>query len=157
MSLEISPADPTTPDIRQLIGAHLEYGHNSYPNESCHHLPFDQHQAAGFALFAARDAEECVGISGLKMISANTAEIRSMHVLENARGRGVGEALLRYIIRHAEQSNLHALYLGTGSRTASAPARRLYERAGFSYCPPFGIYAADPESVYMILSVRASY
>ena len=156
MSLEIYPADPTSPDIRHLIGAHLEYGHTSYPNESSHHLTLAQNLAAGVALFAARDAKETVGISGLKMITNMTAEIRSMHVLEHARGRGVGKALLRYIIRHAEQTGLHALYLGTGSRAPSAPARRLYQRAGFSYCAPFGAYAADPESVYMMLSVRAA-
>ncbi len=153
MSLEIYPADPSTPDIRHLIGAHLEYGHTSYPNESGHHLTAEQHQAAGVSLFAARDTKECVGISGLKMITTETAEIRSMHVLEHARGRGIGEALLRYTIQHAEQTGLQALYLGTGSRAPSAPARRLYQRAGFIYCPPFGLYAADPESVYMMRSV----
>jgi putative acetyltransferase len=29
------------------------------------------------------------------------------------------------------------------------PARTLYEQAGFSYCPPFGDYVEDPNSVFM--------
>ena len=41
------------------------------------------------------------------------------------------------------------LWLETGSRDASAAARRLYERVGFTYCPPFGSYVEDPESVFM--------
>lgn len=156
MSLEISLADPTAPDIRQMIDAHLEYGDASYPNESCHHLTPEQHQAADVTLFAARDSKAFLGILGLMMLNATTAEIKSMHVLAHARGSGVGMALLAYIIRHAEQSGLQTLYLGTGSRDASAPARKLYERAGFSYCAPYGTYAVDPESVYMKLNVRAS-
>ena len=41
------------------------------------------------------------------------------------------------------------MFLETGSREASAAARRLYERAGFSYCAPFGAYVDDPMSVFM--------
>ena len=32
-----------------------------------------------------------------------------------------------------------------------APARALYERAGFRICGPFAAYVEDPNSVYMTL------
>ncbi len=149
MSLEIIPADPSEPDIQKIVKAHLEYGHVCYPNESCHHLTPEQLQEIDLMLFSAVNSNRCVGISGLQMITNTTAELKSMHVLEHARGCGVGEALLRHIIEQAKKLGLHELYLGTGSRAASAAARRLYRRTGFSYCAPFGNYSADPESVYM--------
>ena len=34
---------------------------------------------------------------------------------------------------------------------AFEPAQRLYERFGFTFCPPFADYAADPNSVFMTL------
>jgi putative acetyltransferase len=53
------------------------------------------------------------------------------------------------ILDHARGAGLTRLSLETGSLEGSAAARRLYERAGFTYCPPFGSYADDPMSVFM--------
>ena len=39
--------------------------------------------------------------------------------------------------------------LETGSAPAFAPARSLYESFGFTYCPPFGDYVDDPNSVFL--------
>jgi putative acetyltransferase len=33
------------------------------------------------------------------------------------------------------------------------PARRLYLRAGFTYCAPFDEYVEDPNSVFMTLEL----
>ena len=41
------------------------------------------------------------------------------------------------------------LSLETGSMKAFEPAQRLYESFGFAYCPPFGDYVEDPNSVFM--------
>jgi putative acetyltransferase len=154
MSLAICPVDTTVPDVRHLIGAHLEFGHISYPNESCHHLTLEQYQTDDLLLFAAREGEVSLGILGLMTLDAASAEVKSMHVRDCARGRGIGMALVTFIIKHAEQTNIQTLYLGTGSRDASAPARRLYERAGFSRCAPFGSHVSSPESVFMSLEIR---
>jgi hypothetical protein len=35
------------------------------------------------------------------------------------------------------------------SMAAFAPARALYGRFGFEYCPPFADYAEDPYSVFL--------
>jgi putative acetyltransferase len=36
---------------------------------------------------------------------------------------------------------------------AFAPARSLYERAGFVYCGPFASYRPSPNSVFMTLKL----
>ncbi len=50
-------------------------------------------------------------------------------------------------------SGYDRLYLETGSQDFFAPARRLYQRHGFSICPPFADYGDDPNSVYMTLAL----
>ena len=63
-----------------------------------------------------------------------------MYVRDVARGRGVARALLARIELAAREAALAALRLETGDRQIAA--MRLYERAGFRRCPPFGDYAA---------------
>lgn len=155
MALTISKADPKTPTIRRIIEAHVAHGDAAYPSESNHHLTADDYADTNVALFAAWDGADCFGILGIKEIGPTQAEVKSMHVLAAARGRGVGVALLAFVIDQARLAGTHQLFLETGSRGASASARSLYERFGFSYCPPFGEYQVDPESVFMTLEIPA--
>lgn len=83
---------------------------------------------------------------GILPVSPTQAEVKSMHVLSTARGRGVGTALLDHIMKRALESGVQQLLLETGSRDASAPARRLYERAGFTYCPRSGRTCPTPKA-----------
>jgi putative acetyltransferase len=46
-------------------------------------------------------------------------------------------------------ADLHQLSLETGAEPIFAPARGLYERAGFAYCGPFEGYVLDANSVFM--------
>jgi putative acetyltransferase len=151
MALKICKADPRTAEIRHIIAAHVAHGDASYPSESNHHLTADDYAESDVMLFAAWDRTECSGMLGIKKIAPTQAEIKSMHVLTAARGRGVGAALLAFVIDHAKLRGMRELFLETGSREASAAARGLYERHGFTYCPPFGDYKIDPESVFMTL------
>jgi putative acetyltransferase len=74
-------------------------------------------------------------------------------VLETARGAGVGRKLLSEVLEQSRGRGYAKLWLETGTRPASAAARRLYAQAGFRECPPFGEYAEDPESVFMVLDL----
>ena len=62
----------------------------------------------------------------------------------------MGKLLLECILDEAHRAGLTRLYLKTGSRNASAAARTLYEKLGFTYCLPFGTYRKDVESVFMV-------
>lgn len=67
------------------------------------------------------------------------------------RGQGVAHALLQYLIQDARSRGVTRISLETGSMDFFAPARRLYARAGFIECPPFGDYLDDPNSTFMTL------
>ena len=57
--------------------------------------------------------------------------------------------MLAHIIEEARRRAYHRLSLETGSAKAFAPARKLCESFGFSYCGPFAAYVEDPCSVFM--------
>lgn len=61
------------------------------------------------------------------------AEIRMLAVSPEARGRGVGETLVRECVRRAEEAGRSALVLST--QTSMHAAHRLYERLGFVRTP----------------------
>jgi len=151
--MEIRAADPTLPQVAHLIEVHTAYGDAHYSAESNHHVGADQHEAEGIQLFAAWQGDQCLGIAGLKTLDDKSGELKSMHVREDLRGKGVGKVLLDCILDQARREGLTRLYLETGSRDASAAARTLYEKLGFDYCPPFGTYQEDIESVFMVRSL----
>lgn len=104
---------------------------------------------------AAHDA--LVAIGALKHLTDAHGEVKSMHTVEAARGRGIGAALLRHVIAEAESRGMTRLSLETGSWPYFAPARALYARHGFVECPPFGDYRPDPMSVFMTLALPSEH
>ncbi|MCL4152117.1 UNVERIFIED_CONTAM: hypothetical protein GTU68_060071 [Idotea baltica] len=73
-----------------------------------------------------------------------------MHTRVDQRGAGLGKVMLDHILAEARARDLSALFLETGSMDAFLPAQRLYQRAGFAFCDPFGDYNEDPNSVFMV-------
>jgi len=141
--------DPTDPSLAAILASHAAHGDTHYPAESNHHLDGAALASEGVVLFVGRAGGEIVAMGGYKILSAGAGEVKSMHVTKAARGQGAAARILSLILEHARAAGLQRLSLETGSLDASAPARRLYERAGFSDCPPFGDYAPDPMSVFM--------
>lgn len=70
-----------------------------------------------------------------------------MFVAEAARGRGVGDAILRRIEAEARAHGLTSLKLETGVSLEAALG--LYARHGFSRCGPFGDYPDAAASVFL--------
>jgi len=149
LGLEYRRVDPGDPAVAALIARHAAHGDAHYPSESNHHQDGAAMAACGVILFAGLSDGIAVAMGGYKVIAPGEGEVKSMHVTEAARGQGAGARILEMIVDHARDRGLCRLSLETGSHEASAAARRLYERAGFSYCAPFGGYVDDPMSVFM--------
>lgn len=92
-------------------------------------------------IFVAEVGGRVVGcvtfVDGLKALSEvddpDAATVRMLGVAAEARGRGVGEALMRECIDRARQSGRKRVRLDT--RTSMTSAQRLYERLGFRRDP----------------------
>ncbi|MEM1009565.1 MAG: GNAT family N-acetyltransferase [Myxococcota bacterium] len=149
----IKTVSATDKRVVQVIAAHIQHGDMHYPAESNHHLTPSEHEKNEVLLYAAFVDQECCGVAGLQHLDRSNAELKTMHVLQRFRGKGIGRTLVDRVIHAAQSGGYSTIWLETGSRKASSEARRLYERIGFSYCGPFGRYKEDPESVFMCLDV----
>jgi putative acetyltransferase len=74
-----------------------------------------------------------------------------MHTAAEARRRGIGRALVDYLIGVARDGGFCRMSLVTGSSLAFGPARSLYASAGFRPCEPCGEYDPSPNSTFMTL------
>lgn len=148
-SPEICPASPLAPDVLPLLHRHLALMRASSPPESVHALPPEALAGPGIAFFTLRDGDGLLGMGAIKRIAPDHAEIKSMHVVAEARGRGLSRLLLDRLLDEARTMGVARVSLETGTQDVFAPARALYAAAGFTECGPFEGYEADPNSVFM--------
>jgi putative acetyltransferase len=151
--LRIARADPRDERVRALVERHLAFGRSFTPLEDAHALEVDELLDPAIVLFAAREGEQILGVGALKEIDAGHGELKTMHTAEAARGRGVGRAMLDHLLAEARRRGYRRVSLETGTMAAFAPARSLYEGAGFIVCPPFGAYRQSPHSVYLTIAL----
>lgn len=146
----IAREDPCDADLDLLFARHVEAMHADTPPESIHMLPRADLRAPGIAFYVLRDADgRPLGMGALKRLSAAEGEVKSMHVLAEARGRGLSRLLLDHLAAEARAAGMTRLLLETGVQPTFVAARALYLRAGFVECGPFGDYGPDPNSVFM--------
>ncbi len=152
-SLRIAEADPRDERVRALVETHLTFGRSFTPPEDAHALEPDELNDPAIVLFAARDGEEVLAVGALKEIDEDHGELKTMHTAEPARGRGIGRAMLDRLLAEARRRGYRRVSLETGTMAAFAPARALYEGAGFTLCEPFGTYRRSPHSVYLSIAL----
>jgi putative acetyltransferase len=138
---------------RALITQHLAEAYAATPAASVHALDLDELRQPGVTFWSAWMGDAIAGCGALKDLGAGRGEIKSMRVADPFRGRGVGRAVLEHLVAEARARGLTSLWLETGSSDQFAPARRLYEGAGFQRCAPFDAYVEDPVSVFMTREV----
>ena len=152
--MQINLDDLSDPEIRALLEEHLRTMHSISPPESVHALDLDGLRKPGISFWTVWSDGELLGCGALKALAPGHGEIKSMRTAEAHRRRGVARAVLAHIVQEARRRNYRRLSLETGSQLAFEPALRLYERFGFTYCPPFEGYAEDPNSVFMTMTLE---
>ena len=152
--MQIIRGDFDNPAIRELLAFHFAELRTTAPPESCHVLPIDAMRVPELHFFAAweeglGEGQTLLGFGAVKDLGDGTGEIKSMRTAEAGLRKGVGQAMLDHLINHARCLGLNRLSLETGSMDFFIPARALYAKNGFTFCPPFGDYRPDPNSVFM--------
>jgi GNAT superfamily N-acetyltransferase len=149
MSLSITAEPFDSADAQRLIAA-LDAGlAELYPPEQRFGPNLKaQHLEGGRGTFlVARDGGHAVGSGAIRLIDAETAEVKRMYVEPNQRGKGIGRAVLSSLEAVARQLGAQRLVLETGIHSPEALA--LYRRAGFAQIDCWGEYATSPTSVCM--------
>jgi ribosomal protein S18 acetylase RimI-like enzyme len=91
----------------------------------------------GGELLLAKRGDHVLGCIALKPLEPpRIAEIKRLFVRPQARGAGVGKALVAAIVEAARAAGYHAIKLDTLPQMTGAIA--LYKAAGFTAIPPYG-------------------
>ena len=148
---EIAADSPVAPDVAALLARHLEFTSATSPPEDMHALDAGRLLDPAVLFFSFRRDGEVLGVGALKRIDSQHAELKSMHTVAAARGRGIGRAMVAHLIGVAREHGYRRVSLETGSMDEFAPARALYASAGFSPCAPFGDYVPSRNSTFMTM------
>ncbi|MBB4929240.1 putative acetyltransferase [Lipingzhangella halophila] len=141
--------DLSGPEIAAFLAAHVREMRAVTPLESKHALDLDGLRQPGVTFWSVLDGETIVGCGAITRLTAGHAEVKAMRTAPERKRSGVASRLLRHIIAESARMGFLRLSLETGSGAFFQPARKLYEKFGFTYCAPFGEYRPDPESVFM--------
>ena len=152
--MQIRLDDLTGGEVIALLQEHLADMYATSPAESAHALDVDALKASHIRFFSAWQDDVLAGCVAIKMLDSKQAELKSMRTATAFRGKGVGQALLQFIIDHAKAQGFTSLSLETGTQDYFTPARALYRKFGFTDCGPFGQYKLDPNSHFMTLKLR---
>jgi putative acetyltransferase len=152
----IAVDDPAASDIRALLEVHLSFMHEHSPAEDVHALDVPGLVDPAISFFSYRVEGSLLGIGALKQLSPTHGELKSMHTTAAARGQGVGQAMVTFLLQLARSRNYERVSLETGTMDAFTPARALYARFGFESCPPFSDYFVSANSVCMTLELGTS-
>ena len=100
---------------------------------------------------AAEQDGVLVGYAGIAL--GEDAEVMTVGVAPEYRGRGLGAALLTDLLDRARQARARRVFLEV--RAGNETAQRLYERAGFRAIGTRPGYYGDEDAVVMRLVLRA--
>ena len=105
--------------------------------------PGDVAEGRGIFLVVYREGTP-VGCGALRLLDAETAELKRMYVSPPARGTGLGRRLVAALEAEARALGARRLVLETGVRQTAALA--LYRATGFHGIPLYGEYRLSPET-----------
>jgi len=147
--MEIRLDDLSGPEVHEHLEEHVRNMLELSPLESMHALDVDGLRQPDVTFWTVWSGDSLLGCGALRELSAMHGEIKSMRTASAHRRKGVARTMLTHIIAEGQKRRYHRLSLETGSMQAFEPAQKLYESFGFTYCPPFGDYVEDPNSVFM--------
>jgi len=153
--IDIREADPTSPALRPVVAAHFAHSKTAGPAESNHTMDADALTGPGIRFWAMYEAGRPVGCGALKTLPDGTVEVKSVHIVAEARGRGLARMMMDHLADLARSEGVLALVLETGADHLSGydAARKLYEALGYTYCGPIFGYDDDPNSAFMRLDL----
>ena len=123
MTLEIEVRVPRDPDITAILQTHLEFRRSSTPIEHVHALEVSELMTPDATVFGGKLDGELVAVGAIRILEATHAELKSMHTLLAARGRGVGRAMVENFEKFASAREITRLSLETGTSDAFKSAR----------------------------------
>jgi GNAT superfamily N-acetyltransferase len=145
-SVTISRASLTAASSRALIAALNAELSAAYSESGANHFRVEAGEVADGkgAFLVARRGEEPVGCGALRLLDAETGELKRMYVAPAARGTGLGRLLVAALEAEARSLGVKRLVLETG--VGQHAALVLYGNTGFTPIPLYGEYCLSPDT-----------
>jgi putative acetyltransferase len=153
-SLVIASDSPLRDDVRALLETHLALMYASSAPEDVHALDVQELLKTDFVSVRNSVNGKLLGVGALLQLTSEHVELKSMHTAAAARGKGIGRALLRFLIARATNNGVKRMSLETGSDDVFATARALYASEGFALCDPFASYEPSAASTFMTMELQ---
>lgn len=148
--MQIRKDDATASHVAPLLAHHLAEL-RSHMAEFAFALDATGLSAPEVTFWTAWREERLVGFVALKQLDPHHGEVKSMRAAPEARGTGVGRALLSHVIATACARGYERLSLETGTAALHQPAVTLYRSAGFTACAAFADYQPSPHNQFLTL------
>lgn len=136
MPLTITTATADDVQVSALLLRHMQTMQADTPPESCHVMDPETLFGAGAVLLAARDGDAVLGVGALKPLDAQHGELKSMHTAAEARGRGIGKAILCGLMDLARAKDMQRLSTETGTSELFAWRAQCTAPRGSRYVRP---------------------
>lgn len=147
--MEIKQDNLDDGQVIALLEEHLSDMYATSPPESVHALDLQTLKSPHIIFFSAWINGSLAGCIAIQNLDSQNAEIKSMRTSHQFRGQGVASKLLLFVLSFAKEEGYKTISLETGTQDYFLPARKLYEKFGFSECGPFSNYKLDPNSYFM--------
>jgi len=141
------------PKVNKLLVKHFEELRSVSPSDSCHVLDITGLKNSKIKFWSFWENDLLIGCGALKFLEEGHGELKSIRVAEAFKGKAYGIKVIQHLILEAKKLNINKLSLETGAGEFFAPARKLFEKAGFKTCNPFANYKNTSDSCYMILLI----
>ena len=145
-TISIARAELTADSSQTLIGALNVELSALYPEPGANHFGLKPAQVSGQSgvfLIVSHNGTP-VGCGAVRLIDAETCELKRMYVAPSVRGQGLGRKLVAALEAEARTLGVRRLVLETGIRQIAALA--LYQGMGFRPIPLYGEYLISPET-----------
>lgn len=151
--LAFREADLADPRIQHLLASHTERALSNARCREGHALDLDALRGSNIDVRSIWKDGKPIAVGALRAVDATHGELKSMFVADEARGRGVGRALLDHLVDFAREKGMTRLSLETGASDYFDAARALYARNGFEVCDAFADLPPHDDSVFMTRTI----
>ena len=142
------------PEVNELLTKHFVELRAASPEGSAHVLDIPGLKVPSIKFWSLWDNEKLIGCGALKFLDNEHGEFKSIRIHDNFRKQGHGLNVINHLINEAKKLKIKRLSIETGASDFFIPARKLFNKTGFTACEPFAHYKKDINSVYLTMLIN---
>ena len=140
-------------EVNELLTKHFVELRAASPEGSAHVLDIPGLKIPSIKFWSLWDDKKLIGCGALKFLSKEHGEFKSIRIHDKFRKQGYGINVINHLINEAKKLEIKRLSIETGAGDFFIPARKLFEKTGFTKCEPFAHYKEDVNSVYLTMII----